>query len=78
MNDDLIQGKILHKLLRAGKIEAGHTAIENLYRGFPRDSAGQIKGCIKGLIKEEILLPKNTNYGLQISINIDKSEVIKK
>lgn len=77
MDDNITKGRILHKLLRAGKIEASHTAIENLYRGFPRDRAGQIKDCIKELIKEDILLPKNTNYGMQISINIEKSEIIK-
>lgn len=77
MDGNMVKGKILHKLLRAGKIEASHTAIENLYRGFPRDRVGQIKDCIKELIKEDILLPKNTNYGIQISINIEESEKIK-
>ena len=77
MNDLIIKGKILHKLLRAGKIDASHTAIENLYRGFSRDKVGLVKENIQELIKEGILLPKKTNYGLQISINIEESEKIK-
>lgn len=77
MDSNWVKGKILHKLVRAGKIEASHTAVENLCRGFSRDRAGKIKECIKELVKEDILLQKFTNYGLQISINIDKSEKIK-
>lgn len=77
MDSNWIKGKILHKLIRTGKIEASHTAIENLYRSFPRDKAGDVKECIKELIREGILFQKFTNYGIQISINIEKSELIK-
>ncbi|MDD4877710.1 MAG: hypothetical protein PHO02_01585 [Candidatus Nanoarchaeia archaeon] len=77
MNNNQIKGKILHKLLRAGKIEASHTAIENLHKGFPKDMAGEVKDNVKELIKEGILLEKHTSYGVQISINIAYSEKIK-
>lgn len=77
MDNNQIKGKILHKLLRAGKIEASHTAIENLHKGFPKDMAGRVKDNVKELVKEGILLEKHTSYGVQVSINIEHSEKIK-
>ncbi len=71
-----IKGKILHKLTRAGKFQASHTAIENLQSGFPKDLIGKVKEIIIELKKEEILLPKRTNYGEQISINLQKKEKV--
>ncbi|MDI6737902.1 MAG: hypothetical protein QME12_05315 [Nanoarchaeota archaeon] len=56
MDNNQIKGKILHKLLRAGKIEASHTAIENLHKGFPKDMAGRVKDTVKELVKEGISL----------------------
>lgn len=77
MDNNHIKGRILHKLVRAGKIEASHTAVENLCRGFPKDKVGDIKECIKELVREGILIQKFTNYGLQVSVNIGKSEKVK-
>lgn len=77
MDNNQIKGKILHKLLRAGKIEASHTAIENLHKGFPKDRAGKVKNNVKELVKGGILLEKHTSYGVQVSINIEHFEKIK-
>ena len=74
--DDLIKGKILHKLTRQGKFEHSHTAIENLTKGFPPDLRGRAKDMSKELIREGILYLKKTNYGTQISINLEKKEKI--
>ena len=71
-----IKGKILHKLTRTGKFEASHTAIENLQKGFPKDLVGRVKELIQELKKEGILLPKKTNYGEQVSINLQKKEKV--
>ena len=71
-----IKGKILHKLTRAGKFQASHTAIENLQNGFPKDLVGRVKELITELKKEGILLPKRTNYGEHISINLEKKEKV--
>jgi len=73
-NDDEIKGKILHKLVRFGKFEHSHTAIENLQKGFPKDITGRAKELIQELKKEGILKSKPTNYGEQISINVDETE----
>jgi len=74
--DDDIKGKILHKLVRFGKFQASHTAIENLQKGFPKDLVGKIKDLIKELKKEGILIPKKTSYGEQISINLARREKV--
>ncbi len=74
--DVLIKGKILHKLTRKGKFEHSHTAIENLPKSFPPDLKGKAKEMSQELIKEGILYLKNTSYGKQVSINLDKKDKI--
>ncbi len=75
-SDDEIKGKILHKLVRFGKFEASHTAIEHLLKGFPSHLAGRAKDMIAALKRERILLPKRTNYGEQVSINLLKKDLV--
>ena len=74
--NDEIKGKILHKLVRFGKFEHSHTAVENLQKGFPKDIAGRAKEMIAELKKESILKVKGTNYGEQVSLNVEFSERI--
>jgi len=71
-----IKGKILHKLARFGKFEHSHTAVEHLQKGFPKDIAGRAKEMIQELKREGILKTKPTNYGEQVSINVDKTEQV--
>lgn len=75
-SNDEIKGKILHKLTRFGKFEHSHTAIEHLQKGFAKDQVGRVKELIQELKKEGILKSKPTNYGEQLSINIEKSEQV--
>lgn len=72
--DDEIKGKVLHKLVRFGKFEHSHTAIEHLQKGFPGHLIGRVKENIDELRKEGILLMKPTNYGMQVSINVEMTE----
>jgi len=74
--EEEIKGKILHKLTRLGKFKHSHTSIDNMPKGFPNELRGQVKDCVKELIKERILLTKPTNYGLEVSINIEEKEKI--
>ena len=69
-----IKGKILHKLVRFGKFEHSHTAIEHLQKGFPGHLIGKVKDNIDELQKEKILLTKPTHYGMQVSINVDMTD----
>lgn len=74
--DNQIKGKILHKLTRKGKFEHSHTALDNIQKGFPSDLRGRVKDMSQALIKEEILYLKLTNYGKQVSINVERKDKI--
>ena len=74
--ENQIKGKILHKLTRKGKFEHSHTAIENLAKSFPPELKGRAKEMSENLIREGILHLKKTSYGNQVSINLDKKEII--
>ena len=74
--DEEIKGKILHKLARFGKFEHSHTAIEHLQKGFPGHLGGRVKENIEELEKERILLTKPTNYGMQVSINVEMTDKV--
>ncbi len=74
--DEEIKGKILHKLARGGKFEHSHTAVEHLQKGFPRHLIGRVKENIQELKKKRLLLTKPTNYGEQVSINVDMTDEV--
>ena len=74
--NDEIKGKVLHKLTRLGKFKHTHTSIDNLPKGFPSDLRGRVKDIVKELIKERILSIKPTNYGMEVSVNIEEKEKI--
>ncbi|MBI2146775.1 hypothetical protein HYU22_05550 [Candidatus Woesearchaeota archaeon] len=74
--DKEIRGKVLHKLSRFGKFQHSHTAIEHLQKGFPPHLGGRVKENIHELKKEGILLSKPTNYGEQVSINVEMTEKV--
>ncbi len=53
--DEQIKGKILHKLVRRGKFEHSHTALENLQKSIPPELKGRAKSMSEDLVKEGIL-----------------------
>ena len=75
-SDAEIKGKILHKLTRMGKFRHSHTSFDNLQKGFPKELRGRVKELSDGLKKEGILFVKPTNYGEEVSINMEKKEEI--
>ena len=66
----------MHKLIRKGKFEHSHTSFTNLQRGFPAHLRGKVKEMSKELLREGVLILKQTNYGRQVSINLEKKERI--
>jgi len=64
-----IKKTILEKMYRNGYIGARHTAEDSLPKGFPSHRRGEVKDAVKELIKEGLLIPKPTSYGLQVSLN---------
>ena len=69
---------ILRKLYRRRVIGGKHTAVEHLTKGLPKHVAGAAKEAVKELIKEGFILPKQTSYGLQVSLNPEKIDEISK
>lgn len=72
-----IRKVLLRKLLRAGKIGASHTSFDNLPKGFPKHLSGEVKEEAEKLIKENLLIKKPTNYGLQAALNPARIKEIK-
>jgi hypothetical protein len=50
-------------------INEKHTAAKNLSRGVPSHMRGEIHSEVKRLIKMGFIIPKITNYGLQVCLN---------
>ncbi|TAL57995.1 MAG: hypothetical protein EPN86_00980 [Nanoarchaeota archaeon] len=69
---------ILRKLYRHRVIGGKHTAVEHLSKGLPKHLVGEAKITIDELIKEELIIPKSTNYGLHISLNPRKIQEIER
>jgi len=75
---ELVRAKILFKLARRRNWGNSHTAFNNLKKGFKPHEHMAVKIIAKGLIKENLLLEKQTHYGLHVSLNHNKTKEIKK
>jgi len=78
MEIEELKGFIVKKLFHHGYIGGKHTDIENLKKGLPGHLKGDVKDATKELIKEGLLITKPTSYGLHISLNPHKRELIDK
>ena len=78
MGDEQIRSALLRKLAKHGYWGGRHTSFDNLHKGFPKHLAGQVKDVARTLIKENILIPKPTNYGLHVSLNPGMCETIER
>ncbi len=69
---------ILRKLVRHRMWMHKHTSIHNLPKGLPDylRSRKEVKKSIEELLKQKWLLSKPTNYGLEVSLNIQKRKEI--
>ena len=69
---------ILRKLVRHRIWMHKHTSIHNLPKGLPDylRSRKEVRKVIDELLKTKWLLSKPTNYGLEVSLNIEKKEEI--
>lgn len=78
MEKEQLKGFIVKKLFHHGYIGGRHTDIENLKKGLPSHFKGNVKNAANELIKEEILIPKQTSYGLHVSLNPRKKQELDK
>jgi hypothetical protein len=77
VSDDELKAMILHKLAKRRKWGDSHTAFENVAKGVPPHLKGRYKDLAYELIKDNIIIRKPTAYGLQISLNVERSDEIK-
>lgn len=79
MNIDSLGIAVLRKMYFYGYIGGKHTSIDNLQKSFPKHERGNIKESVKTLIKNNLIIPKSTGYGLHCSLNprmIDEIEKV--
>lgn len=81
LSDDEIKATILFKLHKRGNWGGSHTAFDNLKKGFKDEDLGKHGGkrvdkLAKELIRQGLIIPKPTHYGLQVSLNPRQSETI--
>lgn len=78
MFEEEIKSFILRKLVRHRMWMHKHTSIHNLQKGLPDylRSRKELREVIDDLLKKKILLAKPTNYGLEVSLNIEKKTEI--
>ena len=73
-----LQQEILRRLLDKRMIGGKHTAFENALGGIPKHLRGDAKDALEEFIKTGFVQAKPTHYGLQVSLNPDRLEEIKK
>jgi len=61
--------RILQSLFEKHIIGEKHTSEDNAIKCLPRDVRGDGKKAIKKLVKQGLVLPKPTGYGLEVSLN---------
>ncbi|MBI2530410.1 MAG: hypothetical protein HYW05_04675 [Candidatus Diapherotrites archaeon] len=76
MDEEELKARILHKLTRHRLWKGKHTAFENLQKGLPSHLGNEAKKIANWLIKENFILCKPTNYGLQVSLNPGRKKEI--
>jgi hypothetical protein len=81
LSDEQIKATILFKLYKRGNWGGSHTAVENLKKGWKAQDLGKhslarVEKLTKQLIREGMIVPKPTGYGLQVSLNPRQNEAI--
>jgi len=74
--EDKIKATIFYHLRRKRIIGAKHTHFNTLKQGFPVHLGKEVEKVSKDLVKQNYLITKPTNYGLQVSLNKDKLKEI--
>lgn len=81
LSDDEIKAALMFKLHKRGNWGASHTAFDNLQKGFKdtglgKQGAKRIDKLARELVRQGLIIPKPTSYGLQVSLNPRESQAI--
>jgi len=80
-SDEEIMARIILKLFKHSKWGASHTSFENLKKGFSirdlgKGGAKRVDKIGKDMIRSGLMLSKPTSYGLEVSLNSQRSQEI--
>ncbi len=81
LSDEQVKATILFKLHKRGNWGGSHTAFDNLKKGWKDADLGKqglkrVEKLTKELIRQGLIIPKPTHYGLQISLNPRQNDTI--
>ena len=76
--EDKVKATLLYHLRRKRVIGGVHTPYDTLKKGFPKHLGKEVEKSAKELIKSGLIVTKPASYGLQVSLNQDKLEIIDK
>lgn len=80
-SDDEIKATLMFKLHKRGNWGGSHTALDNLIKGWNQSDLGKhglkrVEKLARELIRQGVIIPKPTSYGIQVSLNPRQSEAI--
>ena len=81
LSDEEIKATILLKLHKRGNWGGSHTALDNMKKGWKDVDLGKqglkrVEKLARELIRQGLIIPKPTHYGLQVSLNPRQNETI--
>ena len=81
-NEEVIRAKLLLALAWKRKWGESHTAFENMFKklrseSLAKDIQKQLEHIAEDLFREGFIIKKPTGYGLQVSLNVQRSAEIK-
>ncbi len=81
LSDEQVKAIILFKLHKRGNWGGSHTAFDNLKKGWKNEDLGKqslkrVEKLARELIRQGFIIPKPTHYGLQVSLNPRRNDVI--
>jgi len=74
----ILKAQILKKLRRRNYWGGRHTAFDDLPKSIPKHLRGKAKDAAEELISEGLLIPKQTGYGLHVSLDPQRKADIDK
>ncbi|MCZ7384012.1 MAG: hypothetical protein O8C63_04605 [Candidatus Methanoperedens sp.] len=73
-----IEIAILKHLYKHGYIGKRHTPFENALKGIPKHLRGEAKDSLEIMIKTGLILPYPTGHGLDVRINPERVDEVKR
>ncbi|MCX9013982.1 MAG: hypothetical protein OIN89_04160 [Candidatus Methanoperedens sp.] len=77
-NSNRVEIAILNHLFKHGYIGKRHTPFKNALKGIPMHQRGEAKAILENLIKRGLVSPYQTGHGMDVRINPDRIQDVKR